>query len=104
MGRHEPVGRARTWVAAGTSVLAVLVFVACGGASSHSAPAPVSSSTLGTTRSAAPDAAAFPDVAPTAGDVENLDTMTRSSSGTTRVRRSESTRDQLEPITERAQA
>jgi hypothetical protein len=63
-------GFASTWVGLTTAVCAALLFVACGSGSSHSASAPSSTSGSVTTTS-------LPDVAPTAADFVNINTMTR---------------------------
>jgi len=65
--------RARTWIAASTSVLAALLFVACGGSSGHSAspPPPTTAVTAPSTT-----ATTLPDVAPTAASFVNINTMT----------------------------
>ena len=61
--------RARVWVVLTTAVLAAAFFVACGGGSSAPASAPPPSTSTTTP--------AFRDVAPTAADFVNLNTMTR---------------------------
>jgi hypothetical protein len=61
--------RARAWVVLTTAVLAAAFFVACGGGSSPPASAPPPSTSTTTP--------AFRDVAPTAADFVNLNTMTR---------------------------
>ena len=63
--------RARMWVAASTSVLAALLFVACGGSSGHSASPSTSATVPATTPTT------LPDVAPTAASFVNINTMTR---------------------------
>jgi hypothetical protein len=61
-------------VAASTSVLAALLFVACGGSSGHSAsPAPPSTSVA----VPATTPTTLPDVAPTAASFVNINSMTR---------------------------
>ena len=67
--------RARVWVAASTSVLAVLLFVACGGSSGHPASAPAPSAAAPATTATTPTT--LPDVAPTAASFVNINTMTR---------------------------
>ena len=68
--------RAHGWVAASTLVLAGLLFVACGGSSSPTAHAPVTSPPAATTTTTAAPAP-LPDIAPTAATFVNINTMTR---------------------------
>jgi len=63
------------WVAASTSVLAALLFVACGGGSSHAAAPATAPSTSAT--AAATTSTTWPDVAPTAAGFVNINTMAR---------------------------
>ena len=67
--------RARAWVVASTTVLAGLVFVACGGGSSRTAVAPATTTVA--PAPTAPGPAPLRDVAPTAADFVNINTMTR---------------------------
>ena len=63
-------GFATGWIVLTTSVIAAMLFVACGTGSSGSASAPSSTAGSVTTTS-------LPDVAPTTADFVNINTMTR---------------------------
>ena len=73
--RRTRNGPARALVAVTTCVLAAVLFVACGGTTNPGGPPRTAGSTASTPSTAAP--AALPDVAPTAADFVNINTMTR---------------------------
>jgi hypothetical protein len=64
-------------VAAGTSVLAAWVFVACSGGAGHTAAPPVTTSVAAATTAAAVTTTTLADTAPRPADFVNLNTMTR---------------------------